>query len=471
MIIGDFDFGAEDARYLNLKTPIEKMIFTDSFLPPRGFNLSDFYEGKKYFVYGLKGSGKSALLQYIRVKSEAELSAMCQFYHFQSTFSSTEIQIFRSSLKKVRNVEDVVIDDTEYGTSEDLALFWRMFLLVEVGKLLRRAKLDAPTADSFFKAMEVSKAISRSKHVTKRYPFFKSIMARLARDPSVEINVEFKDALPEDLGSYLEIAEQYLQDIYLECSPIFVLIDEMEIYRSGGEKDDLHFAAVASLVRAVRDFNERFSDVDVRVIAAIRSEVVTQVQRVQGEVHRIIRDRGLSIGWEEKARGLYHPLEKMILGRLVAQDPEFIGYETPMQEGTLTRARQKRFSKQNLLKRCLDLTWYRPRDFAILFEEARALDANMRAFRENTIMKDIVGKLGERLWQDAVSGLSVKYTPRELEGLDRILRGGPERYSRPTFIARVSELSDQYDDVAILSEKRWTEMLEDLYRVGVLYTI
>jgi hypothetical protein len=87
------------------------------------------------------------------------------------------------------------------------------------------------------------------------------------------------------------------------------------------------------------------------------------------------------------------------------------------------------------------------------------------------LSKDVVGELGERLWGDAVSGLSVKYTPSELRGLERILRGGPERYSRGEFIARIAHLRDDYDDVAHLSERTWTEMLEDLYRVGVVYAI
>ncbi len=470
MKILEFDFGA-DARYLNLKTPIEKIIFTDSFLFTPGFDLSDFYEGRRYFVHGLKGSGKSALLQYIRVKAEGELRASCQFYHFQSTFSSTEIQVFKANLSKSRNIEDIVIDDTELTSAEDLGLFWRMFILIEVGKLLRRGKIDTPAVHAYLKVLEVAKAISRAKHVTKRYPFFTKILARLAKDPYIQLEVDFKDAKPEDLDNYLEIAEQNLGDVYLEHSPIFLLVDEMEVYRSGGSGDDLHFRAVASLVRAIRDFNERFTDVDIRVIAAIRSEVITQVSRVQGEVHRIIRDRGLSIGWEEKARGQYHPLEKMILGRMVAQDSEFRGYSTPISDDELTKARKKYFPQENLLKKCLDLTWYRPRDFAILFDEARLLDANLGSFRATTLTKDVVGKLGVRLWQDAVSGLSVKYSPRELDGLDRILRGGPERYNRSAFIARISILSDQYDDVALLSEKRWTEMLEDLYRVWVVFAI
>ena len=35
------------------------------------------------------------------------------FYHFQSTFSSTEFQVFKAELSKSRNIEDIVIDDTE----------------------------------------------------------------------------------------------------------------------------------------------------------------------------------------------------------------------------------------------------------------------------------------------------------------------------------------------------------------------
>ncbi|AZV78520.1 hypothetical protein EBB79_11960 [Parasedimentitalea marina] len=69
---------------------------------------------------------------------------------------------------------------------------------------------------------------------------------------------------------------------------------------------------------------------------------------------------------------------------------------------------------------------------------------------------------------DAKAGLGVKYKPYEIDAMDRVLRGGRNSYSRQEFQLRIDDLADQYDDVALLSDSRWTEVVADLYKVGIL---
>ncbi|WP_339948859.1 hypothetical protein [uncultured Albimonas sp.] len=467
MEVDEFDFGSEDARNLNLRSESERRAFVDSFVPPRRFKLDDFYEGGKYFVYGPKGAGKTALLQYIRIKAEEELSAAAEFYFFQSSFSESELNAFKA---KKRNENEEIIDDRSLVNADEAAIFWRLFFLVEAARILRRSNvIDGPASD-FHKMVEISKLISQSKNVGKRYPVLKEFHIKLSKNPEIQIDGDFAEATPADLSVYLELAEEKLDSVYLEQRPIFLFVDEMEIYSHGDQRDDLRIVAIGSLVRAVRNFNERFFDSDIRIIAAIRDEVAERVSVVQGEIYRIIRDKGIKLEWNATIKSGFHPLEKMVLGRIVCQDGEFSGYRFPIDDSELEAAHKKYFPGKHSLSKCLDLTWYRPRDLALLFEEASIIDAGRSKFRQKTLREDVLKSLGERLWQDALSGLAVQYTRTELDGIDRIFRGGKPTYTRPDFIARISDLSDMYDDVAILSEIKWTKILEDLYRVGVLFT-
>ncbi len=468
MDVADFDFGAEDARSLDLVSPSEKARFLDSFVLPRGFKINDFFEGKKFFVYGPKGAGKTALLQYIRLIAERDLGAVTHFYYFQSAFTQKELLAFENIVELKSSA--TLVDDTAFVSDEEVSLFWRLMLLVEARKMLKRCGIIDGPAEQFAKTIEASKLIAKAENVRRKFPSLEKFHVRLSRDPSIELSGAFELANEEDLLVYLALAEDQLEEIYLEHSPIYIFIDEMEVYRSGDSSDDVRFLALASLVRAVRDFNERFREIDIRIIAAVRDEVISQVSRVKGEIHRVVRDRGVALRWDEVARNDLHPLEKIVLSRIVVQDPDFDHYNTPINEQMMREALQKYFPRGFSLRKCLDLTWYRPRDLALLFEEAQRIDEGQNKFRKETLSRDVLVRFGERLWEDAVSGLAAKYTPFELRGLERILRGGAGEYDRPAFLRRLADLKDSYAEVAVLDDTNWTDMLEDLYRVGIVFS-
>lgn len=246
----------------------------------------------------------------------------------------------------------------------------------------------------------------------------------------------------------------------------------MEVFLKGDESDALRLAAIAALVRAVRDFNEKFRDNDVRVIAAIRDAVVDQVSTVQGEISRLIRDNGVAVDWPVAVRDGYHPLERMVLGRAVMQDNRFSSLRNHDFERALIHAEQQYFPKPGSLRNSLNLTWYRPRDVALLFDEASTLDRGNMSFSLKTLTDGVVRPLGRRLWDDAISGLAVKYTKRELDGVDRLLRGGLHLYEKTSLLDRLDSLGHDYNDIALLSEAhRWVNVIEDLYAVGAVYTL
>jgi len=160
-----------------------------------------------------------------------------------------------------------------------------------------------------------------------------------------------------------------------------------------------------------------------------------------------------------------------VLGRIVVQDKSFGTAVHKDHDEHLHAALKKYFPGSNSLRNSLNLTWYRPRDVALLFDEASTIDRGKSAFAANTLSNGVVKALGRRLWQDAISGLAVKYTSTELDGIDRILRGGHEYYTRAQIIDRMNDLSHMYDDVAVLSDNKWIGVLEDLYRMGAIYCI
>ena len=469
MLVNKLQLGEEDARNLKLRSPDQKQAFIRAFIEPAGFDLDEFIEGDRYFVTGAKGSGKTALLQFIRLIVERDLGATTGFYYFQSSFREVELDQFKQAIEVGLRVGDELVDDPKFQNHDEIPIFWRLFLLVQVAGLLRRAGVGEGPVASFYKAVEALKLIARAERMGAKYPALKSFHAKLSRDPSIEISGDFQNATPDDLQSYFKVAEGFLDEVYMAGSPIFLFVDELEVYFSDDYGIDRSLAAIASMVQAIRDFNERFERSDIRVIAAVRSEVATEVERVQNEVHRILSGRGIQVGWNLPVKSGFHPLEQMILRHIAAQDSE-ICQSDEITDSDLQAVFRKYMPQGGALRKALNMTWYRPRDMALLFELAKKKDSGMSSFRHDTLTSSVKQELGERMVIDAKSGLGVKYKPSELRAMDRVLRGGRKIYTRYEMFSRIEDLSHQYDDVAILSEQRWSDLLHDMYRAGLIYT-
>lgn len=467
MKVDELDYGAEDARNLRLKTESEKEIFLKSYVLPSKFKLKDFLDGYKYFVFGGKGAGKTALLQYIRIRAQEEINAEAAFFYFQSSFSKDELKAF---LQHSAKDSGSVVDDTGLSDVDEAAVFWKLFLLLQVASLLKKISATEGAAEEFLKLSESAKLISQAKNVAKRYPSLEKFTLNISKDPKFELEGKFENATVKDLATYLNMAEDKLDQVYLDNRPIFIFIDEMEVYLKGDDTDALRLSAIASLIRAVRNFNERFYSSRIRVIAAVRDAVVDEVSLVQGEIYRVIRDNGVELDWPASVPSGFHPLERMILRRIIVQDSYYDTTKADPDE-YLRSALSRYFEGQNTLRNSLNLTWYRPRDVALLFDEASALDRGKEKFSALTLASSVVKSLGKRLWQDAISGLAVKYKRTELDGIDRILRGGSELYTREKLFQRMDDLSHSYEDVAILSDNKWIDIIEDLYRVGAIYSV
>ncbi|AZV78519.1 hypothetical protein EBB79_11955 [Parasedimentitalea marina] len=238
------------------------------------------------------------------------MNAITGFYYFQSGFRPSELEQFKAALLKDLSSGDVLYDDPKFKNEDELPVYRRTFLLSETSKLLKRAKLTEGPVQIFYKAVETLKLASKAKFVRKKYPAVKGFRGKVGANPSIEVDGVVEATDIQDFDRLIEDAENALDAVSLETQPVFMFVDELEVYQSNDDEEELKLLAVASLVRAVKDFNERFFDTNIRIIAAVRSEVVTEVSVVQGEVYRIVTGRGIEIGWPETELNGFHPLEK-----------------------------------------------------------------------------------------------------------------------------------------------------------------
>ncbi|WP_204281819.1 hypothetical protein, partial [Serratia marcescens] len=97
MKISDVNFGSIDAKHeVDGRTPAEIKYFEDSYVLPPNINLDDYLNGKKYYISGLKGTGKTALLRFIQIKADKK-NIKTSFILFKSEFDSYERESLHNS--------------------------------------------------------------------------------------------------------------------------------------------------------------------------------------------------------------------------------------------------------------------------------------------------------------------------------------------------------------------------------------
>jgi predicted AAA+ superfamily ATPase len=73
LLLKDMYFGHINAKHEMLNNTVEEREnFRKSFLVPNNVDFKKFQDGDRYFTYGLKGTGKTALLRYLSTKLEDE---------------------------------------------------------------------------------------------------------------------------------------------------------------------------------------------------------------------------------------------------------------------------------------------------------------------------------------------------------------------------------------------------------------
>lgn len=145
LLLGEIRFGMRDARN-EVARADQLESFLASYQEPEQLGIpvyiADYLNGTKYFVYGRKGTGKTALLHYIAKRKIGDSSATrSRFVYFNSQVSNAERErLF--ALDAAQNNTPVVEAD-----KADIAAAWRVYLHREIGLLLSSNRESIATLD------------------------------------------------------------------------------------------------------------------------------------------------------------------------------------------------------------------------------------------------------------------------------------------------------------------------------------
>lgn len=261
----------------------------------------------------------------------------------------------------------------------------------------------------------------------------------------------------------------------LDCSPVtdsfFIFVDELEI-RLGSKR---RFARDARLIRDLVVTAHRFNQVSqqqgrwLKVICAIRSEVLLALNDYGKEIEKPLFDFGRELNWYNAipGRGL-HPLLQMACHKIRISERS-AGISGPE---ALTGVWERYFRNENGPMRqtiILNRTWFRPRDIVRLLTLAQDRGPQDSIFTD-LLLSRVMKQYSLQSWREIVAELALKYTHTQQRGIAQLLIRCESRFDFEQFARRFDRLAKMYTEVddLVRAKVRPADLLSDLYRVGAI---
>ena len=467
MKISNIDFGPVDARHAFTHSDFDENIFSRVFIDPMGVDIHDLEKGRRSFVYGIKGSGKSAILKYLEIKLRN--SCETRFVYFSDSIREVWQQ-------KKQSLELPTAEVSDIGNPEE---YWRSFLFILIAKIIFEGK--GAINKRFLEFVRRQATHSPGSHLDKiirKAPTVQTWMAEIGSSAKAKLDGSFEEIVSAD--HFFSSAISLLGEKKLQRK-IFVFVDELELVYSNQKQFQKDVELASALVRVIRDLNEAFRKhkIDIFICCAVRKEISDRI--LGGDASKIIADLGMEVTWERPSWShddpdYIHPLFQIALRRI------FFSENAPTKsfgKSEIEEVKGKYFpfyrsggrGSKGTQAEILDLTTYRPRDISILFNTAKKIDKERNSFRQETFRRLIRKPLKDALWRDFSEGLRAEFSQHQIDLLARVLDRLPERFNFSDFKRAIDDFSQDPEMVKIIDlydDSKWAEILKELYKLGAL---
>lgn len=207
----------------------------------------------------------------------------------------------------------------------------------------------------------------------------------------------------------------------------------------------------------------------IRVLAAIRTEVLSAIDSVGKEINKTISDFGVPIIWNRGGvTSLEHPLIDIVIRRVLYSEEARGIREQSDRVAVWNRYFPKEFYGKPAQDYILGMTWLRPRDLVRLLSIAKTQFPESTSFNDNAISASRK-EYSYQSWIELAEELSARYSKEDIEALRIILSGFSRYFDARHFSERMDKMSAEYKLVAQAAGRTTSsQLLADLYNVGVV---
>ncbi len=438
-------------------------LFLGSFVVPPALPIESILEGKKYFISGYKGVGKTSVLYYLQNEVQKRDSAACtSFIYFKSDFEEVRKSNLDAVAKKLTALIDVS-GEIQPSKIEFLHIWrWVCFKKIvedseETGYGLFEKNDDW---DKFEKSVNRISFSSEDKNVIS----LSSLSVCLQMEPSgvsAGVSASFNKDVSKSGSAFrrfIEIVDQcevLFQKLKPTDIPYYIFVDEMEAFYGNVDLLKRDLTLIRDLLFTIHRIN---SYGKVHLIAAIRNEIIFAMDRFiqTNELNKITEGFSVPIRWTySNTNSLNHPIIQILMKRIsVASNGEPQEFHKWFPE---------RVNGKDTVNYILDNGWNKPRDIVRFLTAAQndSIHCNDTSFTQasfDSLRKEYSKNSLSEIRQE----LQSLYSSEEIEMVIRLLRGG----SRFTTVGEIRKNAHKGSRARAFWDERYEEILEDFYRVG-----
>lgn len=315
----------------------------------------------KFIITGRKGTGKSILAYYVKMKSEKIGSHSCEIESLN-----------KFTMHKLKTLGNKKIQDSE------LNLFWEWVIYYElakkcieinsvyskipfhpVNKLNKFINSINGEKNSVYRIKKMIKSkTDKNRTSTKLSPELFEAATEFVNLNSIELHYE-----PSEYYYLLESLKKLAKDALKKSKPIFLLFDDLDEFEGTIEENKNYRELLISLIKTSKDINVNLRSLSLKhkTILLIRSDILRILMHHSTNLNKTIGDCKVSLDWVKKdhVKNHSHPLMKMILNKIKNSTPQ---YEDVEDKTLYDHLFPKKVNDLHPLEYLLNHSFARPRD-------------------------------------------------------------------------------------------------------------
>lgn len=478
LTVQDIYIGKPDAKDEILLQKSDE--FLDSYVIPPNFSFDNIINKDKMFIYGNKGTGKTALLLFLESECHKyDNSACTSFILFKTQYGNVQ----RLGLDKIsRNIiKTIDVDNDTLQNEQDFEYIWRWILfkhIIEENENYNNGIFVddenwinfVHTVNRILPDNTSGKIFKLPSKVRIGMSYSSDVSGKQAITPEIMLDFNEKDNLKEYIQfvSLVDGATSQFCKLTRTDIPFYIFVDELEAFYADANILCRDLKMIRDLILTVKLFNDLFiasGFVKTKMICSVRVEIINSIIQFvpPKEINKVISGFSWPLIWNYSNNNSYaHPIFEIWLRRIELSENRNGKSYTNKKE-----IYDKWFcpSVDNMptVTYILNNTWNKPRDIVRFLNATKNTQYANRDMYTPGIFNSAINEYSDDSLKELKEELNALYTPEEINIIFICLTGFKTSFSYDELLERVQK----YFATTFLKDKL-NNILSDLYRISIL---
>lgn len=469
--ISKIRIGQLDARNEVFQQARENVhVFNNSFVVPPRVDINSLIGGSIFFIKGPKGSGKTALLWYLK-------------HLFDQNGHKSQIILFKSDLTEVERQKIILLSDTTIFANQknvpyeyDYKQNWLWFILRNFAKMIEES--DVLEGCDYLQDLKTLMGVSEGQResifsglqLTKIKAIWENSIKMKAFQSKMKTEIEaIKNEKQRNIEDIVTLCENLIEKVQLKkSSRFFLLFDELELFLNKEDQKNRDLYLIRDLLFAVTRFNRIVGNANTNMVvyASVRSEILYEINRTGPEVARDVEDFGITVDWNISSESPDQPLLQIIEKKIINSEIEESGSHSV---SALDAYFPKILFGKASAKFLLDISMFKPRNLIRLLLLAQKQHPDALVF-EQSLLNDTATSFSSGVWNEIEEELLTSFDAREVSMIKQALTGYKVQFTMEELRSKMLRVVGTNKELQnrLCSEDKFRQIIQIMYRSGAL---